>query len=54
MSERIKNWWKLNGLAAAGISKKQWDELDAAIREDERKRIREDIFKRVKEEVSDA
>lgn len=38
MNERIKSWWKLNGLAAAGISKQQWDELDAAIREDERVR----------------
>ncbi len=51
MTDRIKRWWKLNGLAAAGISKPQWDELDAAIREDERQRVRAETLREVANEI---
>jgi hypothetical protein len=36
--ERIKAWWRKNGLKASVIPKLEWDELDAAIRADEDER----------------
>jgi hypothetical protein len=37
--ERIRAWWKRNGDKAARIPKEAWDELDGAIRADERTKM---------------
>lgn len=41
MSERIKSWWRRNlpHLGPLPITRAEWDELDAAIREDERAKV---------------
>lgn len=39
MSERIKQWWRDHAEYASGLSRAAWDELDAAIREDENSRL---------------
>lgn len=36
---RIRQWWQRNASAAQHIPKAQWDELDAAIRADERAKV---------------
>ena len=43
MSERIKQWWREHAVSASYIVKQDWDELDEAIRENERTRLREAV-----------